>query len=163
MKQTRGLGRIVVRCVVCFYDLNKNQGENNKGLYFPCTIAQGIWSFPGLFDKSAHFPSYFICFCSYKIHNTQSTALKICRIHGVFKKHSNVLWNVTAALPLFRLNRSLMHFENTFKAKLETRRKMLHFSSLFILITQKKKKSKRCTSLSATANGRENRRISHSL
>lgn len=88
------------------------------------------------------FLPYFICFCSYKIHNTQSTALKTCRIHGVFKKHSNVLWNVTAALPLFRLNRSLMHFENTFKAKLETRRKMLPFSSLFILITQKKKSPK---------------------
>lgn len=62
LEQTRGLGRIVVRCVVCFYDLNKNQGENNKGLYFPCTIAQGIWSFPGLFDKSAHFPSLFHMF-----------------------------------------------------------------------------------------------------
>lgn len=35
-----------------------------------------------------------------------------------------------------------MHFENTFKAKLETRRKMLPFSSLFILITQKKKSPK---------------------
>ncbi len=42
VKQTQGLGHIVVRCIVCFYDLNKNQSENNKGLYFLCTAAQGI-------------------------------------------------------------------------------------------------------------------------
>lgn len=30
MKQTQGLGHIVVRCVVCYYDLNKSQSENKE-------------------------------------------------------------------------------------------------------------------------------------
>lgn len=62
VKQTQGLGHIVAHSVVCFYDLNKNQSENNKGLYFLCTVAQGIWCFLWLLLKNYLFFFLFYLF-----------------------------------------------------------------------------------------------------